>query len=440
MNAKKRNFWALFIFTYGSANFWAVENIWINLYWERTMGSSPIYVGLMVGVSAVAGVLSQILFGALSDTTKSELGRRRPFILIGSITGGIAMCFFPITRFLSPVIAAVIYGVTIDAVLSFFGDMTTPTRTSFLIETTNLEERGKINAILGIGGAIGITGAVSASGYIIDVFGVDYSFYSGGLTLLASGVAFFFISVDPQVDESEITKNWTALIRETFSAESYQENKSFYILLIFIFFNSIGSNVYGPYLFIYIESVLGIQSWGLAIILGGLALVGFIIGVPIGLLIDKYGRKKILYISMICAALGNITFALIPANTGLTGLLSFAIGAIGVGFGSAAGAAGETWMQDLTPEDRKGSILGFRIIAIVLPMFPGALLGGWLFDVGPKPEGYKYSPIIFIVGAIISLIGLPVIKYVEETLKKSKKKKDGNNLEEKKELNDNSVK
>ncbi len=429
MQMKKRNFLGLFVLWYGVGNYWHVENWWINIYWERTLGAASIYIGLMVGVSAIAGVLSQILFGAISDTSTSKYGRRRPFILIGSITGGISMCFFPITRFITPLIYAVIYGVTIDCILSFLGDLTTPTRVAFLAESTIVEERGKINAYLGLAGGVAIASVVMSSGYIFEVFGPDYSFYSGGISLIVSGIITFFLIEDPPIDESEIDKNWKELVKETFTLESYRENKSFYILMIFIFFYITGSNVHGNYLFIYLETVLGLHTFSLAIVLAGLGILGFILGIPIGILLDKYGRKKVLIISVFVATAGNILFAFVPPFHDLTMLLTFILGGIGVGFNAAVFGASETWLQDLAPEGREGSLLGFKILAFVLPMTPGALLGGWLFDYGPMPDGFAHSPIIFIVGAIISLIGLPVIKYVEETLKRSTDETEENKIE-----------
>ena len=75
-------------------------------------------------------------------------------------------------------------------------------------------------------------------------------------------------------------------------------------------------------------------------------------------------------------------------------------------------------MQDLAPEDRRGSLLGYRIAAIVVPHVPGALIGGFLADFGPKPEGFIYSPIIFIVCGIVLILSLLFLKNVKETLKK----------------------
>ncbi|MHA1291415.1 MAG: MFS transporter [Promethearchaeota archaeon] len=419
MVKSKRTIVALCIFSFGIQAYWMVENFWINLYWTRNVDPRVTYIGLMVALSAIVGVLTQIIFGALSDSTKSKYGRRRPYILIGSITGGIAMCFFPITRLFSVLLLAILYAIILDALITFFGDITTPTNMALLAETTEVEERGKINALVGFCGGIGIVIVVLISGYIFEIGGPDLAFYFGGISLMICGTLCFLISKDPPVSE---TRPWTENLKETFTIESYRENKSLYILLLFLFVNTVGVQLTAPFLFIYVESVLGLSGWDLALVLGGFAFMGFLLSIPIGVLLDKFGRKKIMYIVTILGSFTAFMFAFIPGKTESTLLLTLIFGGLMVGFSAGVAGTAATWMQDLAPEDRKSSLLAYRIVAMVIPMIPGALIGGLLADYGPKPEGYIYSPIIFILSGIVMLSSLPILKYIEETLKKEKKK------------------
>jgi len=421
MEKNKRNIIALVIFNFGISAYWMVENFWINLYWTRNIDSRVMYVGLMVSLSAIVGVATQIIIGAISDSTKSKYGRRRPFILIGSITGGIAMCLFPITRLFSVLLIAITYAIIMDAVITFLGDTTTPTRMAFLAENTNIERRGRANAIIGISGGIGMASVIIVSGYVFDFAGPDFAFYFGGISLIFCGIIFFFIAKDPPLKPNVIRNTWIENIKETFTLESYRENKSFYILLLFLFINTMGVQIIAPYLFIYIESVLGLEGINLAIVLGGLGLMGFVISFPMTYLLDKLGRKGIMIIATIGGAIVSILFMFIPVNHELTVIFTFLFGGLIVGFIAAIISASETWMQDLAPEDRRGSLLAYKIAAMVIPMVPGALIGGFIADLGPKPVGYIYSPLIFLLSALISLCSLPILKYVQETLKQDKK-------------------
>jgi len=414
MEKDKKNIIALCIFSYGIIAFWAVENFWINLYWTRNVDPNVRYVGFMVAISAIVGVATHIIFGALSDSCKSKHGRRRPFILFGSITGGIAMCLFPITRLFSVLLLAITYAIVMDALITFFGDTTTPTRMAFLADSTEIEKRGRINALVGFCGGLGIFSVVILSGYIFDIAGPDFVFYFSGVALMICGIVFFIISEDPPVMEA---KTFKENIKETFTLDSYRENKSFYLLLLFLFINSMGVQIVAPYLFIYIESIFGLEGIELALLLGVFTLTGFLLSILVGFMLDKIGRKAVMYFVTTAGALTAFIFAFISPNQGNFLILILVFGGLMIACFASIGSTSETWMQDLAPEDRRGSLLGYRIAAVVIPHVPGALIGGFLADFGPKPEGFIYSPIIFIICGIVLLLSLPFLKNVKETLK-----------------------
>ncbi len=64
-----------------------------NIY----LGVAPNLVGLALALIRLVDAVSDPLFGWLSDNTRSRFGRRRPFILIGSILAGtgLPLLFFP---------------------------------------------------------------------------------------------------------------------------------------------------------------------------------------------------------------------------------------------------------------------------------------------------------------------------------------------------------
>jgi MFS family permease len=213
-------------------------------------------------------------------------------------------------------------------------------------------------------------------------------------------------------------KTFKENIKETFTLDSYRENKSFYILLLFLFINTTGIQVVFPYLFIYIESIFGLKGIELALLLGFFTLIGFLLSIMVGFLLDKIGRKAVMLLVTSGGAIMAFIFAFLSPDLEYFLILIFVFGGLMIGCFSSIASTSETWMQDLAPEDRRGSLLGYRIAALVIPHVPGALIGGYLADFGPKPEGFIYSPIIFIVCGIVLLLSLPFLRKVQETLKK----------------------
>jgi len=70
---------------------WPVFNIFLHV--------NPALVSTALMVNRLVDALSDPFFGWLSDNTRSRFGRRRPFILIGSILAGLT---FPLLFFVSP--------------------------------------------------------------------------------------------------------------------------------------------------------------------------------------------------------------------------------------------------------------------------------------------------------------------------------------------------
>ena len=70
---------------------WPVFNIFLHV--------SPALVSMALMINRLADAVSDPFYGWLSDNTRSRFGRRRPFILIGSILSGLTL---PALFFVSP--------------------------------------------------------------------------------------------------------------------------------------------------------------------------------------------------------------------------------------------------------------------------------------------------------------------------------------------------
>ena len=75
--------------TWGHWLYPAVAYAIFNIY----LGLGPGLVGLALALIRLFDAVSDPVFGWLSDNTRSRFGRRRPFILVGSILGGIGLPF-----------------------------------------------------------------------------------------------------------------------------------------------------------------------------------------------------------------------------------------------------------------------------------------------------------------------------------------------------------
>ena len=71
---------------------WLYPNLGFQVF-NIFLGVAPWLIGLALFVNRLFDAISDPLFGWLSDNTRTRWGRRRPFILIGGITAGLALPF-----------------------------------------------------------------------------------------------------------------------------------------------------------------------------------------------------------------------------------------------------------------------------------------------------------------------------------------------------------
>lgn len=404
----------------GVNTYWYVENFWINLYIVRNVAEKALNVSLMVAISAIAGVLTHIFIGALSDSSKSPLGRRKVYILWGGILGCGSMCLFPLITPISRsagIATAVLYGIIIDTVITMTGDMTTPTRLALFKERTTLTERGKANFLIGAlsGFGAGVIQVLYMLGFDLD----DVYFYIGGVFILAGAITCVWLVEDPPQVENE--KTFKECLKEIIQRDSYRQNPRFYHLLLLLALVSTGINTFSNFIAIYIEKGLGLDQEQVGVVILMVS-GGQLIGGIIPAFSDRWGRKPIT-LSCLLGGGAMLVFSYFFETRSILYL--------GLIFGAASGIAGSAmgtitiWVQDACPGEKVGSLLAYQMVASVIPMAPGSLLGGFLADQFAT-GGEVYSRLFFLAAGIIILLAiLPAVK-IRDTI--SRKQKTGKKI------------
>jgi maltose/moltooligosaccharide transporter len=405
----RRNLLGLIAINFGISAYWTVENFWINMYWVREIDPLAMNISIMVSISAITGVLTQIIFGALSDRSKSRFGRRRVYILWGALIGAVSMAVFPsIKGFKSDLFFVLWMAVLFDVLITLFGDMTTPTRVALLTENTTIAERGRINALLSVFGGIG--GAIIMGMYFLNIGTNDLFFYVGAIAMGVGGLMAFVLLKDPPQLENPLS--FRQCISRILQRDSFIQNRQFYYLLGLLMLCSFGNNIFGNYVYIYAENTLLLsqEEVGLIGIIG--AVVSAAITLPLVAFSDRLGRKPITIISLICGSGCLFLFSqLRDANLYILILtICFAMAFLGGMFGTI-----NTWIQDTCPKKMQGSMLAYLIVASVIPMVPGSILGGYLADAFAPSPGI-YSPVFFMVASIVIFCALPGFVRVKDTI------------------------
>ncbi len=432
MNNKTRSFsrfltFQIFIVGFikmGEFVFFFFEQNYINLYVEQILGLSEWYVSFLVSLSAIMGLVLQFVFGVLSDNTRSKYGRRRPYFIFGGILAGISMIAYAFSGsyWLCLILDGIIIAIGTNAYLA--------AERSLIPDIFEPKLRGRANGIIYIMGNIGIVIALTLfliteelfgfegpeGGTILEPMGFIILLSVGGGFIIMGGILGFLFIREKPISELPPKKSFVSEIKETFKISELKIHSEFgkNILANIIF--RIGYATIMPFLFSYIFSLgLGLVELLISIMVVSFPLV-FIFTYLIGVLSDKYGRKKFLIITLFIMALGISLVPLIggPDDYNFTlVLIVFPFIMITLlGFDGPL----DSWSQDLLPENKRGQFNGILNITLTVSQIIGSFVAGYI----ATKFGKQW---IFPAAAVFLILSLPFFYWVKDTLPPKKAKK-----------------
>ncbi|HTX90645.1 MAG TPA: MFS transporter [Anaerolineales bacterium] len=391
---------------------WGVENQYYNTFMYNKITPDPRPISWMVAASAVAATLTTILMGTLSDRTRSGWGRRRPFIVFGYLAWGIFTAIYPLASFFHPVMLAVGMAILFDCIMTFFGSTANDASlNAYITDVTSTENRGRVMSVVELLTWVAILVVYGGSGPIIDKLGYFVFFYAiGGLVLVLGLVGSFFIHEEPIAEKPQGT--YWGQLADSFHWKTLVENREFFLVLLGISLWAIAQNIFFPYLIIYLQHYVQLDTTSSSITIAACILIGGIaLAYPFGLLVDRWGRKPVALLAVAAEMIGLILFSLVKSLVPL-----IITGILWLGPLTAWTIATGTWSKDLFPDDKRGQFAGFYLFFwVMLPMILGPLTGGWLgttYGIKTVIDGqaaYIPTPLLFqVAGAATLLAAIPL--------------------------------
>ena len=413
----KRIWFAIILLAFSGQLAWGVENQFFNTFMYNNITPDPRPISWMVAASAITATLTTLLMGTLSDRTRSRWGRRRPFIFLGYLAWAVFTALFPSAAFFRPVTLAIGMAILFDCVMTFFGSTANDAAlNAYITDVTTNENRGRVMGVVEILTWVAILIVYGGAGLIIESLGEFNFFYViGGLVFVLGLVGSFFVREQP-VTEKPKTGYW-AQIADSFRWKNLVANRDFFLVLMGISLWAIAQNVFFPYLIIYLQHYIQLDTMSstitiaVSILVGGIALAW-----PLGLLIDRWGRKPVALIAVGAEMVGLILFSISHSLvflviTGILWLAPLTAWMIATG----------TWSKDLFPEDKRGQFAGYYLFFwVLLPMILGPLTGGWLGTHFGIPTvingqaGFIPTPILFQVAGVATLLAAIPLWFVKE--------------------------
>lgn len=300
--------------------FWQMYDNVIPLILTKTFHLNETFSGAIMAADNVLALFLLPFFGSLSDRTNTAIGKRKPYILIGTMIAVAMLLILPgfdNTYYKEPsTLLMVGFIVTLGLLLIAMGTYRSPA-VALMPDVTPKPLRSKANAIINLMGAVGgiLYLAVAAVLYPNSkVQGLDHVNYMPLFIVIAVIMAVSVILLHVTIDEPKLVAENKALEAEhpewNLAEDDGSGNevlppevkKSLYFLLASIALWFIGYNGVTTWFTTYVDQVMGQGLGGastcLLIATGG-AIVSYI---PIGNLAHKIGRKKTIMIGVVMLA------------------------------------------------------------------------------------------------------------------------------------------
>jgi MFS family permease len=164
----------------------------------------------------------------------------------------------------------------------------------------------------------------------------------------------------------------------------------------------------GPYYILYASSVIGLKPMGWAIIVS-LQYLGSALKIPGAWLSDKFGKRRIMVLSVLACAPCTILFTL---SRSFFQVLAVALLLIVTGIYYAPAYA--ALQADLTPRTMRGRITAFWQLSSSISAALSTLIGGFLFQTVNKASPFYLFTAAELIAALflISLVKDPAKKEI----------------------------
>ena len=287
-------------------------------------------VGIIMACDNLAALILLPIFGNLSDRTKTPIGKRMPYILVGTFVSAVAFPFIPLFFHKHNIVGMV----SMMAIVLVFMMMYRNPAVALMPDITPKPLRAKANGIINIMGYFGgafatvlgiffvLSSYINAPAAERNIWTIELPFIIGSVLMVISALVLFKTIRENELAEQlkgemELGEQLAAVATPIDDDKPMsRENKAMLLAILgaeFLWFmsdNALGTYI-GNYVIYYLKSVSSATM--ILTILGGLASVlGFAIA---GGIADKIGRKWTISSGLMITFVGLILMCFVrPTN------------------------------------------------------------------------------------------------------------------------------
>lgn len=361
---------------------------------------------IVSSVGAFIATGTQVLFGALSDRSRSPFGRRRPFLCIGTLLTTFALFLFPAATTLLTLVGAYI-------AIQFFLNIANGPYQALLPDKIPFAYQGTASAYMGVASLLGrIGGPVAATILLSDKNPHGLTQLMIVFAVMLNGfmlVNLFLIQEEPLAHDGP---GVSETLRNLFNVP-LRPYPSLIWLLVSRFGIMMGVYTVTFCLLYYIEDTLGHHADGFEV-LRNFMLISTVTGIigtlPAGKISDKYSKKFVLYISNAVGILAGLAFMSAHHLT----MAYIAVAIFGFGYG-AFSAVDWALVCSLLPQDQPAKYMGIWSVSDTLPQIVAPLIAGPIaYTINNHSGGGEGYRTLMGVAMVYFFLGTVALRFIQE--------------------------
>jgi MFS family permease len=370
-----------------------------------TQSNQTSIFSLILGIGAVAAVLTNPLGGMLSDRTTSRFGRRRPWLIAGGVLTVVALLLLAITPSL--------LAITLEWVLLQIGiNLVQVALSAILPDQVPVRQRGIVSAFANGSGFLlgGLLGQILVTEFFKAI---PIAYTSIAVTIAIMLLLFLFVLHDIPLSKEHIPSFHVKQLARAYwlNPMAYPDFARTWLACCLTF---LGYTTVVNFMFYFLQDVIhysrlfpgqttaqGVQTF-FAINVGSIIVVSLMAG----LLSDKLQRRKVFVIvSSLIMMVGLLLYAFFPTWS----MVVIATVLLGIGYGIFLSVGLALASQVLPTAIDRGKDIGLINAALYLPMIFSPVLAGITLS---ALHSYLVLFLLLAVGSLIAALLIIPIKTV----------------------------
>jgi len=372
--------------------------------------ADPLEVGRLTFLISIPAALISILIqptiGSISDYTISRWGRRKPYIVIGSLLDIV---------FLAGIASAnnVLALAAFIALLSFSTNVARGPFQGYVPDLVAEKKVGLASAMVGLMQVLG-----NVTGFVLVTIAVLGGVIEAAIAAVAVVELVTMLAVVVRVGQGRPPKDragrsWTSIAAETWGTDILHE-RSYVWMLTSRFFFLMGGAMLINYILAYLKQSHGLEedpaNQTNLVVLVAVVIANVVAIIPAARLSDRIGRKPVIYGSCAVGLAGIVIAALAP---------TVPIAILGATLFGASGGAflAVDWalMTDIIPKAASGRYMGLSNVATTSATLFAVATGGLLLDAVNGAFGLGAGPrAAYLLGAIYYVVAALTLRPVVE--------------------------